>query len=71
MWRSLNGQAPYLDNDAIYLIEAITFRSGSTFVRAYHATGLLARRIVAYYAGSSYADKAAAPADDLSKNPYR
>ena len=71
VWRSLNGPAPYLDNDAIYLIEAITFRSGSTFVRAYHATTLMSRRIVAYYAGSAYADKAAAPADDQIKAFWR
>lgn len=71
VWRALNGQPPYLDNGAIYLIETVAYRSGSTFVRAYHATGLLARRIVAYYAGSSYADKAAAPADDQIKAFWR
>lgn len=71
VWRSLNGQAPYLDNDAIYLIETITFRSSSTFVRAYHATTLMSRRIIAYPAGSSYADKAAAPADDQIKAFWR
>lgn len=71
VWRSLNGQPPYLDNNAIYLIETVTFRSGSTFVRAYHATGLMSRRIVAYYAGSAYADKSAAPADDQIKAFWR
>lgn len=66
-WRAINGRAPYLDGGAIYLIETLRFKATSTFVRAYHATGLLDRRIIAYAAGSSYAQKAAAPADNLIK----
>lgn len=66
-WRAINGRPPYLDNGAIYLIETIRYRSTSTFVRASHATGLLDRRIIAYYAGSSYASKTAAAADNQIK----
>lgn len=66
-WRSINGRPPYLDNGAQYLIETIRYRSTYTFVRASHATGLLDRRIIAYAAGSSYAQKAAAAADDQIK----
>lgn len=71
VWRSLNGRAPTLDNNAIYLIESVTYRSDALFVRAYHATGLLARRIIAYDAGSTYADKAATAADNLIKTFWK
>ena len=66
-WRSINGRPPYLDNGALFTIETLRYRSASTFVRAYHMTGLMDRRIVAYAAGSSYAAKSAAPADDQLK----
>lgn len=66
-WRAISGRPPYLDNGAIYLIETIRYRATKTFVRAYHATGLLERRIIAYAAGSTYSKKAAAPADNLIK----
>jgi hypothetical protein len=65
--RSINGRAPYNDNNAQYLIEAVRTRSTYTFVRAVHATSLIGRRIVAYPAGSSYAQKAATFADNLIK----
>lgn len=66
-WRSINGRAPYLDNSAIFLIETLRYKATSTFVRAYHATTLLDRRIIAYAAGSIYAQKAATFADNLIK----
>jgi len=66
-WRSINGRAPYLDNGAIYLIETLRYKATSTLVRAYHATSLMDRRIIAYAAGSAYASKAATNADDLIK----
>jgi hypothetical protein len=66
-WRSINGRPPYLDNNAIYLIETLRFKATSTFVRAYHATGIMARRIIAYAAGSAYASKTATNADNLIK----
>jgi hypothetical protein len=69
-WRAISGRAPYLDNGAIYLIETVRYRSTSTFVRAYHATGLLGRRIVAYASGSTYASKSATAADDLIKTVW-
>lgn len=67
VWRSINGRAPALDNGAIYQIRYLDFGPTSIFVRAYHATNLLGRRIIAYSAGSSYSTKAAAAADDLIK----
>lgn len=66
VWRSINGRAPYLDNNAIFQIRYIDYGPTSTFVRAYHATRLLDRRIIAYAAGSTYTSKTGA-ADDLIK----
>lgn len=65
-WRSIDGRPAYLDNNAIFLISTLASSSAGTFVRAYHATQLMARRIVAYYAGSSYTDKTGT-ADNLIK----
>lgn len=67
VWNSINGRPPALDNGAIYLIETLDYTSKETFVRAYHATGLLDRRIVAYDAGSTYSSKTAAAADNQIK----
>lgn len=67
VWRSINGSPPYHDNGAIYLIRYIDYGPTSTFVRGYHATSLLDRRIIAYAAGSSYTSKGPDFADDLIK----
>lgn len=67
VWRAINGRPPYLDNNAIFLIRYLDFGPSSIFFRAYHATKLLSRRIIAYAAGSTYTTKAAAPADDQIK----
>jgi hypothetical protein len=53
VWRSINGRSPYLDNGAIFLIRYIDYGPHGIFVRAYHATTLLERRIIAYAAGSA------------------
>lgn len=66
-WRSISGRPPYLDNGAIYLIRSIDYGPTSIKVRAYHATSLLDRRIIAYAAGSSYTSKTATAADNLIK----
>ena len=66
-WRSISGRPPYLDGGAIYLIETLRYTSTATLIRAYHATTIMDRRIIAYAAGSTYAKKAAAPADNLIK----
>lgn len=70
-WRSISGRPPYLDNGALFTIETLRYRSTYTFLRAYHMTGLLDRRIIAYAAGSSYSQKAAAPADDQLKTFWK
>jgi hypothetical protein len=66
VWRSIAGAPPYLDNDAIFLIQEFDYTTSTTFVRAYHATCLLERRIIAYAAGSAPTSKTGA-ADDLIK----
>lgn len=70
-WRAIGGRPPYLDNGAIYLIATIRYRATSTLVRAYHATGIMGRRIAAYPAGSAYARKSATAADDLIKTVWK
>jgi ReqiPepy6 Gp37-like protein len=67
VWRAINGRPPYLDNNAMFLIRYIDYGPTSTFIRAYHTTSLLDRRIIAYAAGSSFAQKAATFADDQIK----
>jgi len=67
VWRAINGRVPYLDNGAIYQIRYIDYGPTSTFVRAYHSTNLLDRRIIAYAAGSTYTTKTATFADDQIK----
>lgn len=66
-WRSINGAPPYLDGQAIFLIERIEYANDYTKVSAYHASTLLFRRIIAYNAGTTYTNKAAAAADDQIK----
>lgn len=67
-YRSINGRAPVHDNGAIYLIRRLAINPDDTAtVTAYHATSLLARRHILYYAGSSYSLKAAAAADNQIK----
>jgi len=67
VWRSINGRAPTLDGQAIYLIRTWRYTNQSTTVTAYHATSLLKRRIIAYYAGTSYSTKAADSAGNQIK----
>ena len=67
VWRAINGRPPYLDNGAIFLIRYIDYGPDAIFIRAYHATNLLDRRIIAYSAGSTYTTKAATFADNLIK----
>ena len=70
-WRAINGRAPYNDNGAQFTIETIRYKSTSTFLRAYHATGIVGRRIIAYAAGSTYTKKAATFADDQLKTFWK
>lgn len=66
VWRSIDGRPPYLDNGAIFLIGLVRYTSGALLVRAWHASSLLLRRIIAYNAGTAYTSKTGA-ADNLIK----
>jgi len=70
-WRSISNRPPYNDNNAQFTIETLRYTATRTFVRAYHATGLMDRRIIAYAAGSTYAKKAATFADDQIKTFWK
>lgn len=67
VWRAIDGRPPYLDNGAIFQIRYIDYGPNDTLVRAFHASNLLNRRIIAYPAGSTYTSKGPDFADDLIK----
>ncbi len=67
VWRSINGRAPALDGDAIYLARRFAYTNDATTITCLHVNSLFARRIIAYYAGSSYSSKAATNADNQIK----
>jgi hypothetical protein len=60
VWRSINGQEPKLDGQAIFLIRKWKYTQYTTTITAYHANTLLKRRVIAYYTGTAYSKKAAA-----------
>jgi hypothetical protein len=67
-YRSIGGREAVHDNGAVYLIRKLTINPDDTATAtAYHATSLLARRHILYFAGTAYAAKSAAPADDQIK----
>lgn len=67
VWRSVGGRAPYRDGDAVYLIRKWEYGEDATTVTAVHANHLLTRRIINYYAGTSYTAKTTTTADNLIK----
>ena len=68
VWRSINGRTPQQDGEAVFLIRKWLYTEMTTTVIALHANHLLTRRILAYYAGSSYTSKTVAtPAGNLVK----
>jgi hypothetical protein len=68
--RSIDGGGPYLEGEATWLLrrrrQEFNNRENLTTIWALHVNHLLARRIVAYAAGSTEASKAGA-ADDMIK----
>lgn len=65
--RSVAGRAPMPDRDAVFLIRRLRINADDTAtVTCLHATSLLKRRHILYYAGSTFATKTG-PADDLIK----
>lgn len=69
--RSIDGAPPYMDNNAVYLIETVEYTTKQTFIRAFHVNTLTARRYITYPSGSTFANKVAAPADNMLKAYWR
>lgn len=69
--RSIDGGIPYVDNNAVYLIETFKYSSKSTFIRAFHINTIVARRHVLYPSGSTFANKSPTFSDDLVKAYWR
>lgn len=57
VWRSINGRPPKLDGDTIFLIRKWEYSKNTTTITAYSANHLLWRRIIDYFAGTTYSSK--------------
>ncbi len=57
VWRSINGRTPTLDGQTVFLIRAWEYTEQTTTITAYSANHLRTRRIIDYFAGSSYSSK--------------
>lgn len=71
VWRSIDGNTRQIMNQTLYYMQRWTHRdrdgNKTTTIECVDALHLLRRRLIAYYAGSAEAQKAAAPADDQMK----
>jgi Siphovirus ReqiPepy6 Gp37-like protein len=59
VWRAINGRAPTLDGQTVFFIRKWEYTDRTTTITAYSANHLRTRRVIDYFAGSSYASKAA------------
>lgn len=57
VWRSINGRAPVLDGETVFFIRTWEYTDQTTTITAYSANHLRTRRIIDYFAGSSYSSK--------------
>lgn len=64
VWRSINGRPPQLDGETVFFIRKWEYTDETTTVTAYSANHLLTRRIIDYFAGSSYSSKTTPTAAD-------
>lgn len=71
VYRSIDGNPPYSDNNAVFLMETFQYSKLSTFIRAFHVNTLTTRRYVTYASGSSFSNKTATFADDLLKTYWK
>lgn len=67
VWRSINGRPPALDGETVFFIRTWEYTDDTTTVTAYSANHLLARRIIDYFAGTSYSLKSAVAAGNQIK----
>lgn len=71
LWRSINGRAPALDGDAIFLARIFKYTNDATILTAFHVNELFARRIIAYSAYTGYSSKGLTGADNTIKQFIR
>lgn len=57
VWRSINGRPPKLDGETVFFIRKWEYTADTTTITAYSANHLLGRRIIDYFAGTSYSSK--------------
>jgi hypothetical protein len=67
VWRAVGNLTARRDGNAQFLIRAWDYDEDQTTITAVHVNELLTRRIIAYYAGSSYSTKTTTTADNLIK----
>lgn len=67
IWRKVGNLPAKRDGDAQYLIRLWNYGPYQTSIGALHVNELYQRRIVDYYAGTSYSSKTATAADNLIK----
>ena len=67
VWRSINRRPPALDGETVFFIRTWEYTDDTTTVTAYSANHLLSRRIVDYFAGTSYSLKSAVAAGNQIK----
>jgi hypothetical protein len=57
VWRSINGRPSALDGDTIFFIRTWEYTEQTTTITAYSANHLRTRRIIDYFAGTTYSSK--------------
>lgn len=57
VWRSINGRPPKLDGETVFFIRKWEYTADTTTITAYSANHLMGRRIIDYFAGTSYSSK--------------
>lgn len=57
VWRSINGRPPKLDGDTVFFIRKWEYTKYTTTITAYSANHLLRRRIIDYFASTTYTSK--------------
>lgn len=67
VWRKVGNLSAKRDGDAQFLIRYWDITDDQTTIQALHVNELLQRRIIDYYAGTSYTTKTATTADNLIK----
>lgn len=67
VWRSINGRPPTLDGETVFFIRTWEYTEETVTVTAYSANELRRRRIIDYFAGTSFSSKSAVAAGNQIK----